>query len=78
MVCQEFLAASGASLMLDRHLIGALRAHFDGDVLEPADAGYDEARAVWNAMIDKRPALIARCRSTADVIEAGENPTPAT
>ena len=40
---------------------------FDGDVLEPGDTGYDAARAVWNAMVDRRPRLIARCRSVADV-----------
>jgi FAD/FMN-containing dehydrogenase len=41
-----------------------------GDVLEMADVGYDEARKVWNGMIDKRPAVIARCAGVADVIEA--------
>jgi FAD/FMN-containing dehydrogenase len=45
-----------------------LRSGFSGDVLTPGDPGYEEARAVWNAMIDKRPAIIARCRSTADVV----------
>src|SRR5256712_1278040 len=39
----------------------------DGDVLGPGDPGYDAARAVWNAMVDRRPRLIARCRSVADV-----------
>jgi len=39
----------------------------DGDVLAPGDPGYDEARAVWNAMVDRRPRLIARCRTVADV-----------
>src|SRR3989454_3016801 len=39
----------------------------DGDVLVPGDPGYDAARAVWNAMVDRRPRLIARCRSVADV-----------
>jgi hypothetical protein len=40
---------------------------FGGELIGPADAGYDEARALFNAMIDKRPALIARCRDADDV-----------
>jgi FAD/FMN-containing dehydrogenase len=39
----------------------------DGDVLAPGGPGFDAARAVWNAMVDRRPRLIVRCRSVADV-----------
>jgi FAD/FMN-containing dehydrogenase len=39
-----------------------------GELIEPDDPGYDEARKVYNAMIDKRPALIVRCKDAADVI----------
>ena len=38
--------------------------------LRPGELGYDEARRVWNAMVDRRPELIARCRGTADVVTA--------
>jgi FAD/FMN-containing dehydrogenase len=49
---------------------GGLREALRGRVLAPRDIGYDEARTVYNAMIDKRPALIARCADVADVITA--------
>jgi FAD/FMN-containing dehydrogenase len=39
-------------------------------ILRPGEAGYDQARQVWNAMVDRRPALIARCREARDVVEA--------
>src|SRR3954470_18072036 len=43
---------------------------FAGELLEPGDSGYDEARAVWNGMFDRRPALIARCADEDDVVAA--------
>ena len=43
---------------------------FVGEVLRPGDAGYDETRRVHNGMVDKRPALIARCLGVADVVAA--------
>ncbi len=39
-------------------------------ILRPGEPGYDAARTVWNAMVDRRPALIVRCRETQDVVEA--------
>ena len=48
----------------------ALRRGFSGEVLTPAQPGYDEARQVFNGSIDRRPAVIARCASTADVAAA--------
>ena len=44
--------------------------NFRGPILQPGDEGYDEARTIYNAMIDKRPRIIARCTNVADVIAA--------
>src|SRR4051794_27932789 len=49
---------------------GPLAEGFSGEVLHPHDADYDIARTLHNGMIDKRPALIARCSGTADVVDA--------
>jgi FAD/FMN-containing dehydrogenase len=45
-------------------------ASFAGQLLTPADTGYEDARKVHNGLVDKRPALIARCRGEADVVDA--------
>lgn len=47
-------------------------ARLRGDAIAPHDAGYDEARRVWNGMIDRRPALIAYCEEVADVVACVE------
>ncbi|HEU4371450.1 MAG TPA: FAD-binding oxidoreductase [Methylomirabilota bacterium] len=47
--------------------VEALRGQLSGEVLGPADAAYEDARRVYNGMIDRHPALIARCRGAADV-----------
>ncbi|WP_338729080.1 FAD-binding oxidoreductase [Haladaptatus sp. DJG-WS-42] len=50
--------------------IQAFETRFAGPVITPGDPAYDETRALWNGVIDKRPALIAQCTGTADVVEA--------
>ncbi|KUM78455.1 FAD-binding oxidoreductase [Streptomyces curacoi] len=55
---------------MNNDALDRLRGALLGEVLRPADAGYDTARRVYNAMIDKRPAAIARCLGTADVVQA--------
>jgi hypothetical protein len=46
------------------------KADFQGDMVFPGDPDYDEVRQIWNAMIDRKPALIARCKSAEDVVRA--------
>lgn len=58
------------TLQLTGAAVEALRAQFSGVLLGPDDAGYDDARAVHNGLIDKRPALVARCVNTADIADA--------
>ena len=53
--------------MTQLDLLPELSGKISGGVVGPTDAGYDEARGVYNAMIDRRPALVARCATVADV-----------
>ena len=58
------------STTLDSALVADLARQVSGGVLGPQDAGYDAARAVYNGLVDRKPALIVRCRTTNDVVEA--------
>lgn len=55
---------------MDAQRLSQLRTTFRGDVILPADAGYDQARRVWNGMIDRRPALVVRPVDAEDAITA--------
>jgi len=55
---------------LGERVVGELAARLSGRLVLPGHAGYDDARTIWNRMIDKRPALIARCADAADVVTA--------
>jgi FAD/FMN-containing dehydrogenase len=59
-----------ASQPLSDDEIAVLRTGFRGDVLLPTDEGYDEARSIWNAMIDKRPSVVTRPLGASDVMAA--------
>ena len=62
------ISATGA--VLEEASIEELQASLQGEMLRPGDHGYDEARMVWNRMIDKHPSMIIRCSGVADVIDA--------
>ena len=55
---------------LSKEAVEALKGNVKGQIVLPSDAGYDEVRQVWNAMIDRRPALIVRCAGAPDVPHA--------
>jgi FAD/FMN-containing dehydrogenase len=59
---------TGAEAVLEEGVVEAFRASLRGQLLRAGDAGYDAARTIWNGMIDRCPALIARCAGVADVI----------
>ncbi len=54
--------------ILDPVAIGELAGKLRGEAIRPGDPAYDEVRQVWNGMIDRRPAVVARCRGVADVV----------
>lgn len=66
----ELATLDKGSTTIDRTTIDALGARLAGDTALPGEAGYDEARTLWNAMIDRRPGLVVRCMMAEDVQQA--------
>ncbi len=60
----------GGTTTIGQKDVEALASSLSGELLTPESPGYDEARTVWNAMIDRRPAIIVQCADAADVIRA--------
>jgi len=61
-------STQGRPIDLKDDVFNALKTRLRGPVLLPGDGGYEESRTVWNAMIDRKPAAVARCLGSADVI----------
>ncbi len=70
MVNMETAIPNKERTQLEDQALEELGDRLQGDLLRPGESGYEEARSIWNAMIDKRPVAIARCLETADVVEA--------
>jgi FAD/FMN-containing dehydrogenase len=65
------MGADGATHMaLDAEAVQGFAASVRGPVIQTGDEGYDDARAIWNGLIDRKPALIVQCSGTADVVDA--------
>ena len=63
----QFVLSNGTTASINEAAAEGLGTAMRGELLRPGENGYDEARTIWNAMIDKRPALIARCAGVSDV-----------
>jgi FAD/FMN-containing dehydrogenase len=63
-------AQQATGVALEAEPVQGIAARVRGAVLVPGDPGYEEARALWNGLIDRWPALIVRCLGAADVIAA--------
>ena len=70
MVDLRIATTAGADTTLKETAVEEFKASLRGELLQPGDVGYDEARTIWNAMIDKKPGLIVRCAGVADVINS--------
>lgn len=70
MTTLQMLTTERQSTHLDREHLEGFSSRLRGTLIQAGGRAYDEARSMWNAMIDKHPALIAHCTGTADVIQA--------
>ena len=70
MVALQITTTTGTQAALEAAAVEELKESLRGQLISPVDAGYDEARHIWNANIDAHPALIARCLGAADVVNA--------
>lgn len=66
----RLVRGTGDSFTVDSAAVEQLKSSLRGALLVPGNDGYDKARTVWNAMIDRRPALVVRCAGVADVQQA--------
>jgi FAD/FMN-containing dehydrogenase len=66
----QVITLTGAEAALGESVVEELASTMRGELLSPGDPGYDEARLVWNDLIDKRPALISRCAGVRDIIDS--------
>jgi hypothetical protein len=66
----HFRGIDGAGVEVSRHALDEFAAGLRGEVIAAGEPSYEEARQVWNAMIDRRPALVVRCKGAADVVRS--------
>src|SRR5262245_18082584 len=66
----SLITTTGGHTILGETAVRQLQANLRGELLLPDNDKYEETRKVWNGMVDKRPALIARCAGIADVLVA--------
>jgi FAD/FMN-containing dehydrogenase len=66
----KLTTTAGEETVVEEAAVAAFSSRLRGGVLQPGHNGYEDARKVWNGMIDKRPALIVRCAGVGDVVDA--------
>src|SRR5271169_4961701 len=73
MADQQVVTIRGSNLgssILEEAVVDGFKASLQGPLFRLGEAGYDDARKIWNDMIDRRPALIACCRGVVDIINS--------